>query len=201
MKQFCSVVNCDRVQAAKSYCHMHYNRWRRHGDPNIARRMCRRGSGIQERLDLTVDRSGGPNACWNFTGAVNRTGYGWLQIDGVTKGVHVWAYEVSNGPIPSSLLVRHSCDNRLCANPRHLSVGSHQDNMNDKVERGRQSRLQGVRNPNHKLSEAEVRAIRDSALGPRELAVQYSVSVSLIGMIRQGKRWAHIDDGAHDAVA
>lgn len=32
-KRRCSVDGCDSVHYAKSYCVMHYQRWRRHGDP------------------------------------------------------------------------------------------------------------------------------------------------------------------------
>ena len=31
----CSVPDCERKRAAKSYCHLHWNRWRIHGDPLV----------------------------------------------------------------------------------------------------------------------------------------------------------------------
>lgn len=34
-------------------------------------------------------------------------------------------------------VVRHTCDNGRCINPEHLLLGSHQDNVQDRVDRGR----------------------------------------------------------------
>lgn len=187
---------CSKVAVAKGYCHLHYNRWRRHGDPNQARRMCRRGSSIEDRLAELLDRSGGPDACWPFTGAVNKSGYGWVQIAGTSKGLHVWAYEAENGPVPDGLIVRHRCDNRRCANPAHLVVGTHRDNMADKVERGRQSRFPGESSPTAVLTESQALAIRGRRrAGARaaDLAAEFGVSASLVYAIAAGKRWAHLE--------
>jgi hypothetical protein len=35
------------------------------------------------------------------------------------------------------LQVLHSCDNRVCININHLRLGTPQDNMDDKMRRGR----------------------------------------------------------------
>jgi hypothetical protein len=56
-------------------------------------------------------------------------------------GAHRAAYEVWVGPIPKGMLVLHSCDNRLCINPKHLSLGTHADNMAQMVARGRQDQV------------------------------------------------------------
>lgn len=41
----CEVEDCNReaIRAKKRFCHMHYHRWKRHGDPN--KRLIEHGSG------------------------------------------------------------------------------------------------------------------------------------------------------------
>jgi hypothetical protein len=63
------------------------------------------------------------------------------------------------GSIPDGLFVLHICDNRKCCNPKHLYLGTHQDNIKDMVDRGRS--LSGENNNQSKLTEESVLKIRE----------------------------------------
>jgi hypothetical protein len=60
--------------------------------------------------------------------------------------VHQLSYLANVGEIPDGLLVCHSCDNRKCMNPEHLFLGTNQDNMTDKMNKGRHVTYRGEDN-------------------------------------------------------
>ena len=90
------------------------------------------------RYEAKIDRSGGPDACHPWTASLNRGGYGQMGVGGKKVEVHRWAFKTFIDPsIRDDQVVRHTCDNRPCQNPRHWVKGSHADNNRDCVERGR----------------------------------------------------------------
>jgi len=78
-------------------------------------------------------------SCWSWTGAVTTTGYGVFQKGRRGEKLHKahrFSYEIHNGEIPKGKLVLHSCDNKKCVNPLHLSVGDHSQNIQEAWDRG-----------------------------------------------------------------
>lgn len=84
-----------------------------------------------------VDSSGGPNACWLWTGCANARGYGQTSLNGKPCLAHRKAYSLHNERDPGELLVCHTCDTPRCCNPAHLFLGSNADNMADMASKGR----------------------------------------------------------------
>lgn len=55
--------------------------------------------------------------------------------------MHRVAYQVYYGEeLTSEDVICHKCDNPKCVNPRHLFKGTHNDNVQDKVSKGRQAK-------------------------------------------------------------
>jgi hypothetical protein len=76
--------------------------------------------------------------CWEFQGAKNNIGYGMMRDGKKMRTTHRVSYEEhSQTKIPAGLVVMHSCDNKCCVNPAHLSVGTHKDNSQDMISKNR----------------------------------------------------------------
>jgi hypothetical protein len=85
-----------------------------------------------------IDPLGGCESCWPWLGFKNPKGYGQFSLKDKTILAHRWSYQHHYGiSIPQNMHVCHSCDNPACCNPLHLSLGTNQDNVNDKMKRGR----------------------------------------------------------------
>ena len=109
----CKVPGCDRPWRVKGYCQMHYERWKRYGDPLVTKRLS-----VGERFFSRIDKI--PSGCWVWTGSIMQCGYGRMKVDNKTVLAHRLAYELMVGPIPEGLEIDHLCRNRACVNPEHL---------------------------------------------------------------------------------
>lgn len=147
-----------------------------------------------DQLRVRVDRSGGLNACWPWTGARSSRGYGTLYAMGTTLAAHRVAFEVATGESPGNLFVLHRCDNPPCCNPAHLFLGTHDDNMRDRDAKGRKVPARGEASGHAKLTEAEVLEIRRRAPGEsaRSLAEAFRVSRQAVRHVIVRRTWRHI---------
>ena len=76
-------------------------------------------------------------SCWLWNGGASR-GYGKIRVGEKHLHAHVLSWMMFRFSMPiDGREVMHKCDNRLCVNPAHLTIGSHQENMQDMVRKGR----------------------------------------------------------------
>ena len=146
---------------------------------------------LKDRFESHVSPE--PNSgCWLWGAFVRKNGYGQFKMPNSRVALaHRAAYEIYRGVIPSGMCVCHRCDNRACANPDHLFLGTQAENLRDMREKGR-----GVVGESHgssKLTEADVLAIRIDGRGLGAIADEYGVGKMQISRIKRRKRWAHLD--------
>lgn len=180
----CSITGCTNQVRSLGMCRSHYEKNHKYGDPLTQKR----GLSVKQRLLEKVEKT---DACWLWTGAKNKDGYGQLFVDGIAKSTHRISWEVHHGAIPDGLHVLHKCDNPPCVNPDHLFLGTNQDNVVDRESKGRNfvSRNVGISNPSAKITQANADEIRDSNLTQKELAAKFGVSISLVSAIKKNKVW------------
>lgn len=182
----CSVEGCEHRYYGKGYCSKHYQRARTSGSPSDDKG---HHLPLAEKFFKRVEKTDG---CWNWTGPKYK-GYGRVWVNGETVRAHRASWILAHGSIPAGLLVLHKCDNPACVNPGHLYIGTHDDNMRDKVARDRCAHLdrRGEKSGSALLTEDAVFSIRSSDRMNKDLATHYGVDPSTISDIRRGKSWKH----------
>jgi hypothetical protein len=121
-------------------------------------------------------RTGSSDGCWEWTGHVTPDGYGQFYW-GIERGKEKMersnraAWKLFCGEI-GELQVLHICDNKLCVNPHHLYLGTHEQNMKDAIDR---SRMPFFRT---KAVVEKVKQLRGEGLTGREIQSQLGISHS-----------------------
>ena len=153
-----------------------------------------------------VEKTG---TCWNWTGRYVATGYGAFGGRKYIRA-HRLSWFLENGTDPSSMLVLHRCDNKRCVRPYHLFLGTHSDNVADKVNKHRQARgsshgmygrsLNGELNGFARLTWVAIKDIRTNyrryergQFTLKSFANKYGVAEGTISKIVRNEAWIDHD--------
>lgn len=125
-------------------------------------------------------------------------GYGAVMLGGKQRLAHRVAYCNANRVTLDSIegqIVRHKCDNPPCVNPEHLELGTHKDNTQDCLRRGRGNRPSKEQHCHAKLDEATVAAMRLRYVprcpvnGVRAMAREFGVGHTVVSRALRGIAW------------
>ncbi len=147
-----------------------------------------------ERIKLLYEKKvirKSDNECWDWSGMIDDSGYASMKVHRKNEKASRMSWLMNFGEIPNGLLVCHTCDNRLCTNPKHLWLGTHQMNVTDMMSKGRHVVTRG----GAKLTEEQVKEIKKllkEGITVTEIAKTYNMKQSSISLIKLGKNWKHV---------
>ncbi len=114
-------------------------------------------------------------------------GYRFIRAGGLSWYAHHLAFFLAGKKLQSGQIRRHTCDKASCINADHIIAGTHQDNIRDKIERGRGP--MGETHYRSRLTIEDVREIRQSELNYTQLGEKYNISRGAIHNIKSGRSW------------
>lgn len=143
----------------------------------------------EERFWRRVNKAG-ENDCWEFNGAFNGK-YKAFRFGERINFAHRVSYILAHGEILNGMWVCHTCDNPICVNPKHLFLGTPQENSSDCCRKGRSA--WGERNAHSKLNEKQVLKIMDlyknGKRKQKEIGDMFNVTQTTVSGIVLGKSW------------
>lgn len=129
--------------------------------------------------------------CMLWTGTLDDDGYGVFKVRGKMLKAHRVSLILASGESHDDLLAVHSCRNRNCVAPAHLSWGTHKQNTEDRRRDG--TLLCREKAPATKFTSEDVEKIREMyATGEyfqKDLAKVFDVAQSTIGRITRKDVW------------
>jgi hypothetical protein len=150
---------------------------------------------LQQKLLACIKKT--DNGCWEWTRSCNPNGYAQLGYKHRLIRAHrASAHAFLGLDLSSPLCVCHKCDNRKCINPNHLFIGTNQDNVDDKMRKGRLNPPLGSRSSFARLSENDIPLIRNRISSGEKLASiarAYKINPCAIWSIKHGHTWKHVN--------
>jgi hypothetical protein len=132
--------------------------------------------------------------CWLWTaGLFPVHGYGQFHVGGYPTQAHRVSWFLRTGKPPVDICVLHTCDNRICVNPKHLFLGTRGDNNRDTVSKLRH--VYGEQHWKNVLSISDVKEIckryKQGEL-QKELGEEFGVGQPHISTLVRGKAWRQL---------
>lgn len=142
----CSIESCKRQILARSWCSLHYDRWRKHGNPNYISPSILRDTRPCKVLGCSSPRIARGWCTKHYqrwqvhdrpeTCSIRERGQGTIHKDGyirIRKGTrrsfeHIYIWEQVNGSVPDGYLVHHKDGNKQnneIANLELMKWGEH----------------------------------------------------------------------------
>jgi hypothetical protein len=111
--------------------------------------------------------------CWYWQGARDPNDYGRIGIGHQrTFLAHRVAWALVYGD-PGEWHVLHKCDNPACVNPDHLFLGTNEDNIEDRVRKGRSVRTNWKLSPEQVV---QIRELRRSGLSYNQIGANFGIA-------------------------
>ena len=151
-------------------------------------------------------KKGAENECWEWQKKLSHHGYGEYSIKHKSYRAHRIVFELTHPEIKlrpisqlkpkvGDQLILHSCDNPSCCNPKHLFLGTHKENMEDMVKKGRRHNFNGEQGQNAKLTNreaAEIRKLSHQGVPQKEIAKRFGVSVPTVSGIKWNRVYRNV---------
>lgn len=182
-------------ESGKTYCDIHSDRLLRTGTTDASQRgLANRSSSAL--VKAVLER-------WNY-GTRGDLDSPCQTTGSRTSKLYRKVYELTHGPIPENMLVRHLCNNghKSCIEPGHLATGYSNDNGADMAASGI---MAGENHPRATLTNEQALAIFKLGDSPTRKQVQTiilsehgaTVPLGIISNIRSGKAYSKITGKIH----
>lgn len=180
-----------RPRITKDLCDNHYDRLRRHGDPQGGRTPPGAPFAF---LEMAVAYEGDECLIWPYSlggpGRKSGGGYGTIWIDKECLGAHREALRRAKGDPPDEGLdACHDpirCTSSRCINPNHLRWDTREGNMGDTEVAG--TRVFGDQSHAATLTRDQVRKIFVDKRQYPEIAAEYGIHKLHVGRIKRRER-------------
>ena len=160
---------------------------------------------LMQRINHYTCKTDNDEECWVWATSRDTSGYALLWWEGQQRRAARLLCAERGDALAADLVVMHICDNPPCMNPKHLKIGTVQDNVLDAFSKGRRKgtkgqdshrwgmghMVAGEKQGRAKLTWPLVREIRSIGhlYTQDDLAAKYGVSQPTIGDVLRKETW------------